>query len=75
MNEADNYTATISPPDHTGQTVFTITTASLVLTVLYNVEYTMSISATNCAGSSASSAYTLSVGMLAYSFHLLHVYC
>ena len=54
-----NYTVNISPSTQLSANVVTSTTVNV--TADYNVNYTLIILATNCAGSSAPSVYTFSV--------------
>ena len=49
---ADNYTVNVTPPIMPGQlSDFTTTDTSLLLMLEYNVNYTINITAKNCAGS------------------------
>jgi hypothetical protein len=49
---ADNYTVNVTPPIMPGQSSdFTTTDTSLLLMLVYNVNYTINITAKNCAGS------------------------
>ena len=49
---ADNYTVNVTPPIMPGQSSdFTTTNTSLLLMLVYNVNYTINITAHNCAGS------------------------
>ena len=49
---ADNYTVNVTPPIMPGQlSDFTTTDTSLLLMLDYNVNYTINITARNCAGS------------------------
>ena len=48
---ADNYTIMVTPPLLPEQSLLSTTTTSLQLTVLYNEEYFINITAQNCAGS------------------------
>ena len=50
---ADNYTIMVTPLLPSGQTLVSTTTTSLQLTVLYNEEYSITITAQNCAGSNS----------------------
>ncbi len=52
------YTVTLSPPTQLSATVLTST--SVTVTAQYNVSYTVSIVATNCAGNSTTGQYSLS---------------
>ena len=61
---ADNYTVNVTPPIMPGQlSDFTITDTSQLLMLLYNVNYTINISAKNCAGSN-STILPLTVGKI-----------
>ena len=46
---ADNYTIEVIPPVMSGQSDFTTTATSLQLTLVYNVNYSVNITAQNCA--------------------------
>ena len=50
---ADNYTIKVTPPIMPGQSDFTITATSLKLILVYNVNYSINITAHNCAGSNS----------------------
>ena len=50
---ADNYTIMVTPPLPSGQSLLSTTNPSLQLTVLYNEEYSINITALNCAGSNS----------------------
>ena len=51
---ADNYTVNVTPPIMPGQlSDFTTTDTSLLLMLDYNVNYTINITAQNCAGSNS----------------------
>ena len=66
---ADNYTVNVTPPIMPGQlSDFTTTDTSLLLnqTLLYNVNYSVSITAKNCAGSN-STVFSLIIGKIIYS--------
>ncbi len=56
------YTVTVSPPAQLSATVLTST--SVTVTAQYNVDYTVSIVATNCAGNSATAEYNFRIGKL-----------
>ena len=58
---ADNYTIMVTPLLPSRQYLISTTTTSLQLTVLYNEEYAVSITAQNCAGSN-STTVPLTVG-------------
>ncbi len=60
------YTVTISPPAQLFASVLTST--SVPVTAQYNVDYTVSSVATNCAGNSATAEYSFMIGKLAASF-------
>ena len=55
-----NYTVSVSPSTQLSATVVTSTTVNV--TTEYNVNYTLSIVATNCAGNSDPAVYIFSVG-------------
>ena len=57
--EADNYTVTISPQT---QPPTTVTDTSIVLSVVSETNYTVSIIATNCVGSSLVTSHDLRFG-------------
>ena len=58
---ADNYTVNVTPPIMPGQSSdFTTTDTSLLLMLLYNENYTINITAQNCAGSN-STVYSLPI--------------
>ena len=65
-SEADNYTIMATPLLPPGQSLVSITTTSLQLTVLYNEEYSINITAQNCVGSS-STIVPLTVGKKKYN--------
>ena len=54
------YTVTISPPAQLSATVLTST--SVTVTAQYNVDYTVSVVATNCAGNSTIAGYNFRIG-------------
>ncbi len=56
------YTVTVSPPAQLSATVLTST--SVTVTAQYNVDYTVSFVATNCAGNSTTAEYNLRIGEL-----------
>ena len=58
---ADNYTIMVTPLLPSGQSLVSTTTTSLQLTVLYNEEYSINITAQNCGGSN-STVVALTVG-------------
>ena len=59
---ADNYTVNVTPPIMPGQlSDFTTTDTSLLLMLDYNVNYTINITAKNCAGSD-SAILSLTIG-------------
>ena len=62
---ADNYTIMVTPLLPSGQSLVSTTTTSLQLTVLYNEEYSINITAQNCAGSN-STIVPLTVGNSLY---------
>ncbi len=57
-----NYTVTVSPPAQLSATVLTFT--SVTVTAQYNVDYTISVVATNCAGNSTTTDYNFRIGEL-----------
>ncbi len=65
--DALTYTVTISPPAQLSATLLTST--SVAVTVRYNVDYTVSVVATNCAGNSATAEYNFSTGELTASLN------
>ena len=61
---ADNYTVNVTPPIMPGQlSDFTTTDTSLLLMLDYNVNYTINITAQNCAGSN-STVLSLTIGKI-----------
>ena len=50
---ADNYTIKVTPPIMPGQSDFTTTATSLKVILVYNVNYSINITAQNCAGSNS----------------------
>ena len=50
---ADNYTIKVTPPVMPEQSDFTTTATSLKVILVYNVNYSMNITAHNCAGSNS----------------------
>ena len=58
---AENYTIMVTPLLPSGQSLVSTTTTSLQLTVLYNEDYSINITAQNCAGSN-STILPLTVG-------------
>ncbi|XP_064407697.1 uncharacterized protein LOC135352442 isoform X2 [Halichondria panicea] len=54
------YTVTISPPAQLSATVLTST--SVTMTAQYNVNYTVSVVDTNCAGNSTTAEYSFRIG-------------
>ncbi len=56
------YTVTVSPPTQLFATVLTFT--SVNVTAQYNVDYTVSIMTTNCAGNSTTGQYNFTIGEL-----------
>ena len=61
------YTVTISPPAQLSATVLTST--SVTVTAQYNVDYTVSVVATNCAGNSTTVEYNFRIGELITSLN------
>ncbi len=57
-------TVTISPPAQLSATVLTST--SVTVTAQYNVDYTVSVVATNCAGNSTAAEYNFRIGEFYY---------
>ena len=55
-----NYTVSISPSTQLSATV--VTSTIVIVTADYNVNYTLSLTATNCAGDSTTVEYRLNVG-------------
>ena len=65
---ADNYTVNVTPPIMLGQlSDFTTTDTSLLLMFVYNINYTINITAQNCAGSN-NTVFPLTVGEIS-KFH------
>ena len=60
---SDNYTIIVTPPLPSGQSLLSTTTTSLQLTVLYNKEYSINITAHNCAGSNSTIVVPFRVSM------------
>ncbi len=58
---------TISPPAQLSAIVLTST--SVTVTVQYNVNYTVSVVATNCAGNGTTAEYSFSTGKLTASLN------
>ena len=58
--DIDNYTVSVSPSTQLSATV--VTSTNVTVTAEYNVNYTLNIVATNCAGSSDPAVYVFSVG-------------
>ncbi len=56
------YTVNVSPPAQLSATVLTSTSATV--TAQYNVDYTVSVMATNCAGESVPRMYRFKIGKL-----------
>ncbi len=56
------YTVNVSPPAQLSATVLTST--SVTVTAQYNVDYTVSVVATNCAGNSTTAEYNFRIGEL-----------
>ena len=56
------YTVTVSPLTQLSTTVLTST--SVTVTAQYNVDYTVSIVTTNCAGNSTTTQYRFTIGEL-----------
>ncbi len=56
------YTVTVSPLTQISATVLTST--SVTVTAQYNVDYTVSFVATNCAGDSTTGQYSFTIGEL-----------
>ena len=61
------YTVTISTPAQLSATVLTST--SVTVTAQYNVDYTVSVVATNCAGNSTTVEYNFRIGELITSLN------
>ena len=58
------YTVTVSPPAQLSATVLTST--SVTVTAQYDVDYTVSVMATNCAGNSTTADYNFRIGEYYY---------
>ena len=54
------YTVTVSPPTQLSATV--LTSNAVTVTSQYNVDYTVSIVTTNCAGNSTTGQYSFTIG-------------
>ncbi len=63
------YTVTISPPAQLSATVLIST--SVTVTAQYNVDYTVSVVATNCAGNSTTADYNFRTGEYIYILHTM----
>ena len=50
---ADNYIIEVIPPVMPGKSAFTTTATSLKVILVYNVNYSINITAQNCAGSNS----------------------
>ena len=61
------YTVTVSPPAQLSATVLTST--SVTVTAQYNVDYTVSVVTTNCAGNSTTAEYSFMIGEYYYFGH------
>ncbi len=61
------YTVTVSPLAQLSATVLTST--SVTVTAQYNVDYTVSVVATNCAGSSTTAEYDFRISELTASYN------
>ena len=61
------YTVTISPPAQLSATVLTST--SVTVTAQYNVDYTVSVVAINCAGNSTTAGYNFRIDEFYYFLH------
>ena len=59
------YTVSISPPTQLSATVLTST--SVTVTTQYNMDYTVNIVTTNCAGSSTTGQYNFTIGELSHT--------
>ena len=59
-NSGANYTVRVSPS--TQLSAIVVTSTNVNVTADYNVKYTLSIVATNCAGNSDPAVYMFSVG-------------
>ena len=58
----DNYTVSVLPELVSGQSAFTVILPSLSLSVCYKIEYSVNITANNCAGRSDALSYLFTVG-------------
>ena len=63
VETADQYIVNISPPVQSKSTIIT-TNTSIILPLLYNEEYNISVVASNCAGNSTSEVIHVVVGKL-----------
>ncbi len=61
------YTVKVSPPAQLSATVLTST--SVTVTAQYNMDYTVSVVAINCAGNSTTAGYNFRIGEFYYFLH------
>ncbi len=61
------YTVTVSPPTQLSATVLTSTSVTVI--TQYNVDYTISVVATNCAGNSTTAEYNFRISELTSSLN------
>ncbi len=66
------YTVTVSPPTQLSATVLTAT--FITVTAQYNVDYTVSIVTTNCAGNSTTRQYSFTISELSQLLSTLYNY-
>ena len=70
---ADNYTVNVTPPIMPGQlSDFTTTDTSLLLMLDYNVNYTINITAKNCAGSDSTVIWLIIGKIMNYQWPLMN---
>ena len=65
---ADNYTITVTPPVMPGQSDLTTTATSLKVILVYNVNYSINITAQNCVGSNSSIVPLIVGEVMAYLY-------
>ena len=63
---ADNYTVVVLPQLQSADPMFTVNTNSLSLTLQYNIQYFVNITASNCAGRSNSLSNSFIIGLYMY---------
>ena len=68
---ADNYTIMVTPPLPSGESLLSTATTSLQLTVLYNEQYSLNITAHNCGGTNNTIVNPLAVGNQCSTFNIM----